>query len=74
MNVPAYCESTRISAKHAELRTELRKAVQESNGEIVAALIISAAAALRERDASEAAYRHHYALAHGAGNSNAETV
>lgn len=58
---------------HAELRIKLRQAVRDGKGELVTALIISEAAALRDREAAEAALRRHQAV-HVDGDAQALTV
>ena len=57
----------------AGLRVQLKQAVQDRKGEVVTALILSEAAALRERDAVEAALRRHEATAHGLGDAQGQT-
>jgi hypothetical protein len=52
---------------HAELRNQLRAALVEEKGDLVTALIVSEAAALRERDAAETALRRHQSAEHGGG-------
>jgi len=50
---------------HAQLRDQLRRAIQDGKGELETALIISEAAALKEREVAEAAIRRHDLIAHG---------
>lgn len=59
---------------HAELRSELRKAVQDGKGELVTALLVSEAAAFKDRNAAEAAYEQHRRRAHGGGDAKSESV
>jgi hypothetical protein len=59
---------------HSELREQLRPAVQDGKGELVTAMIISEAAALKERDDAETALRRHEALTHGSGDVKGEAV
>lgn len=73
------CASLRLkhadaSATHAELRDQLRRAVQGGKGELVTALIVSEVAAMKERDAAEVALRRHEAVAHGGGDARVEAV
>ena len=58
---------------HNELRDQLRSAAQISNGDLMA-LIVSEAAALKNRDSAEAALRRHQAIAHGRGDARGATV
>lgn len=62
------------AATRAELREQLRKALTSGKGEVVSGLFVSETAALRERDAADAEYRRHHALAHGAGDAHGKTV
>ena len=55
-----------IALRHEELRLQLRTAIRDNNREFASALILSEAAALREKNAAESAYRRHCAAAHGA--------
>ncbi len=64
-------ECVRLRRKHAEaalthteLRDKLREAVRDGRGELVTALIVSEAAALKERDVAETAVRRHESLVH----------
>ena len=59
---------------HADLRVQLWRAVQNGSGEVVSALTISEAAALKERDVAGTALRSHEAMAHGEGDAQAQTV
>ena len=58
---------------HADLRGQLRKAVQDGKTELVTALLPTEAAAFMERNAAEAAYQRHQQLAHGGGEAKAES-
>jgi len=59
---------------HAELRGELRKAVQDGKGELVTILLVSEAAAFKDRNAAEATYEEHRRIAHGGGEATGESA
>jgi hypothetical protein len=51
--------------EHEQLLADLRNALQERRSEVVTLLIISEAAALRQRDQAETALRTHNSAGHG---------
>ena len=59
---------------HEELRQQLRTAVLDGKNELVTGLILAEAAALRERNQAEAAYRLHGEVAHGGGKTKGGDV
>jgi hypothetical protein len=46
----------------------------DGKSELITALIVSEAAALRDRDAAEAAFRRHQSTEHGGGSAREQTV
>jgi len=65
---------TQAKRKHEVLLAELRQALLDKKGEVVTALILSEAAALRKRDDAEVAFRRHSSTAHSRGKADARTA